>query len=370
MSQRVMIYVQHLLGIGHLKRMSLLADDLAEAGADVLLVSGGPPAPHVQPSSAVRFHQLAPVRALDETFLGLADQNGRVIGEPFKARRRDDLLQQLKTFGADVLVVELFPLGRRQMRFELLPLLQAARGTCRTVACSVRDIVNRRPHREAESIDWLNSYFDLLLVHGDERLTPITDSVAGIGAFKGKIVHTGYLTEDWKGPASRGSEVMVTAGGGAAGEHLFLAAAAASRQTGDALTWRIRHGLNASPKLVQTLHDLAAPTSHVEPVADDFREQLSRCAVSVSQFGYNTAMDLIATHTPAIVVPFSGGGETEQRRRAEALGDHVFRVIPEEKLDGRLLASAVTACANESGVPAIHVDMDGLHRSTSLLLGS
>ena len=332
MSRRVMIYVQHLLGIGHLKRMSLLADGLAAAGADVLLVSGGLPAPHVQPSSAVRFHQLAPVRALDETFSGLADQSGQIISDAFRARRRDDLLQQLKTFDPDVLVVELFPLGRRQMRFELLPLLQAARKTCRTVACSVRDIVNRRPHREAESIDWLNSYFDLLLVHGDERLTPITDSVAGIGKFQGKIVHTGYLTEAWNGSASRGSEVMVTAGGGAAGEHVFLAAAAASRLTGDALTWRIRHGLNASQKLVQTLRDMATPGTCVEPVADDFRDRLSRCAVSVSQFGYNTAMDLIVTQTPAIIVPFSGGGETEQARRAEALRDHVFRAIPEEPL--------------------------------------
>ena len=39
----VMIYVQHLLGIGHLMRARLIAEALADAGSDVHLVSGGMP---------------------------------------------------------------------------------------------------------------------------------------------------------------------------------------------------------------------------------------------------------------------------------------------------------------------------------------
>ena len=43
MTARVFFYVQHLLGIGHLRRAAVLARALADGGFDVLLVSGGAP---------------------------------------------------------------------------------------------------------------------------------------------------------------------------------------------------------------------------------------------------------------------------------------------------------------------------------------
>ena len=41
----VLFYVQHLLGIGHLRRASVLAAGLRRAGLTVVLVTGGPPVP-------------------------------------------------------------------------------------------------------------------------------------------------------------------------------------------------------------------------------------------------------------------------------------------------------------------------------------
>src|SRR5258708_8891091 len=43
MPARVLIHVQHLLGIGHLKRAATLARGLAAAGLEVTLASGGLP---------------------------------------------------------------------------------------------------------------------------------------------------------------------------------------------------------------------------------------------------------------------------------------------------------------------------------------
>jgi predicted glycosyltransferase len=369
MNRRIMIYVQHLLGLGHLKRMSLLADSLSVAGAEVLLVSGGMPARHVQPSGSVTFHQLPPVRAIDENFSGLADEYGAAVTDSFKAERTGQLLEAFTRFQPDTLVVELFPLGRRQMRFELLPLLDAARPVCETIACSVRDIVNRRPKREEESIDWLNEFFDFLLVHGDEKYTPISDSVAGIRAFKGRTAHTGYLTESWNCKAERHNEILVSAGGGAAGEPLFRAAAGASRLTGPDLSWRIRHGINASSSLIAELHQIAAPGAIIEPVTNDFRMRLSQCALSVSQFGYNTAMDIFATGSPAIVIPFQGSNETEQIRRAEALGGGNMTILRTSDLDAGNLAAAIADNIGRQNDTPHTINMDGLHRTTELLLG-
>lgn len=363
-----MIYVQHLLGVGHLKRMSILADGLTYAGAEVLLVSGGMPAPHIQPRRAVSFHQLPPVKSIDEGFSGLADRTGASVTEEFMAARCGQLLEALNSFRPETLVVELFPLGRRQMRFELLPLLETARPMCRTIACSVRDIVNKRPKREAEALDWLNRYFDLLLVHGDGALTPIVESVPGIAAFQGHIISTGYLCEPWHSTSDRGNEILVSAGGGSAGNPLFRAAAEASRSTPQDMRWRIRHGTSASSQFVQDLKEIAAHGTIIEPVADDFQQRLSGCALSISQFGYNTAMDILNAGVPAVIVPFEGGHETEQLRRVQALSGRGLLMLRESDLSGQKLAAAIARTMNEAGGLHRSVDMDGLRRTTQILL--
>jgi len=363
-----MIYVQHLLGIGHLKRMTLLADALASAGADVLLASGGMPVSHIAASKEVRFLQLPPVRAADESFSSLVDGAGKPVTDQLKEERTDMLLGALGEFRPDTLVVELFPLGRRQMRFELIPLLDAARPVCATIACSVRDIVNRRPRRETEAIDWLNLWFDLLLVHGDERFTPISDSVPGISGFTGRVVHTGYLTEASSESAVPRKEVLVSAGGGAAGEKLFLAAAEAAGLRAGQERWRIRHGVDAGASLLERMRILAADDTIIEPVASDFRNRLSAAALTISQFGYNTAMDILQAGAPAIVVPFEGGNETEQIRRAEALAGVGLTIIREDQLSGPRLASAAGHSLTDIRREGSPVDLKGLGRSVDLIL--
>jgi len=62
---RIFFWVQHLLGIGHLRRAATLARGLAKEGFDVLLVSGGGPVPGLDLGGA-RLRQLPPLRARDE----------------------------------------------------------------------------------------------------------------------------------------------------------------------------------------------------------------------------------------------------------------------------------------------------------------
>ncbi len=61
--------------------------------------------------------------------------DGRPVGERWKAERRAALLAAFRAADPDVLLIEMFPFGRRRFRFELLPLLEAARGRAR-IACS------------------------------------------------------------------------------------------------------------------------------------------------------------------------------------------------------------------------------------------
>ena len=86
---RVFFYVQHLLGIGHLRRAAVLARALAAGGFDVLLVSGGAPVEGLALGGA-RFHQLPPLRAADESLRDLARLDGTPArrGVPAPAHRR------------------------------------------------------------------------------------------------------------------------------------------------------------------------------------------------------------------------------------------------------------------------------------------
>ena len=61
-SPRVFFYVQHLLGIGHLKRAAAIARALVAAGAEVDFVLGGAPVAGIAPQG-VRVVQLPPAIA-------------------------------------------------------------------------------------------------------------------------------------------------------------------------------------------------------------------------------------------------------------------------------------------------------------------
>src|ERR1700754_426621 len=124
MSARVMFHVQHLLGIGHLRRAATLARHFAAAGYDTVLTSGGTPVPGLDIGGA-RLVQLPWVRATDKLFKVLADETGAVIDDAFKARRAEMLVEVFRQHRPDILIIELFPFGRRQLRFELLPLVEA-----------------------------------------------------------------------------------------------------------------------------------------------------------------------------------------------------------------------------------------------------
>ena len=80
---RVLFYVQHLLGIGHLARASRVAGALAEDGFAVTVVTGGAPVPGF-PGTGRRDVTLPPIAAADQGFSGLTDLSGRPIDDAYK----------------------------------------------------------------------------------------------------------------------------------------------------------------------------------------------------------------------------------------------------------------------------------------------
>jgi len=363
---KVFCYVQHLLGIGHLKRVATIAQALRGAGAEVVLASGGMPANGV----AVDV-QLPPARAADLTFKTLLGEDGRPIDDEWKRRRAGALLDAWRDSRAGVLVIELFPFGRRQLRFELLPLLEDARRLSPRplIVCSLRDLLQPRPEREAEALELATRYFDRILVHGDPRLAGLERTFGRAAALGGRVHYSGYVVAPAAHPASGGAEVLVSAGGGAVGKRLLDTAIAAREHTLlRGATWRLLAGANASDADFAALKRQAKPGVIVERSRDDFQALLGNAALSISQAGYNTVTEVLQARVRAVLVPFAAGGEEEQTLRASLVAERGAAVmLLERELTARKLAEAVNRAARLPRPAADLVDLDGARRSAELI---
>jgi predicted glycosyltransferase len=377
---RVFLYVQHLLGIGHLKRAMTLATALNAGGLEVTLASGGFEVPAIT-ARGVRVVQLPSVTAADLTFKRLSDRFGRPIDAEWKYARCAALLAAYHATDPQVLLIELFPFGRRQMRFELLPLLEMADAANPRplIVSSVRDIGGggqRDLQRQQETVDLVERYFDCVLVHGDpaliafERTFPLASQIAD------RIHYTGYIVDrsDHGVDQAGAGEVLVSAGGGAVGRALLEAATRARPLTVLAnRTWRLITGINASATDTAMIVALADRIGEgrvvVERMRSDFTTLLKNCAVSVSQAGYNTIMEVLAVKARAVVVPFAGATETEQMLRASTLASrgHV-QMVAESELTPESLAAAIDRTAFGSLSPATAIDLKGAETSARVLI--
>jgi predicted glycosyltransferase len=354
--KKVFFYVQHLLGIGHLRRAAVLAQAMRKAGFDVTLASGGMPVPGMD------VLQLPPASSPD--FKQLLDERGKPVDAAWKRNRTSILLAAYEEAKPDALVVELFPFGRRQMRFELLPLLELAKGRA-LIVCSVRDLIQPRAEREEETLAAFNRHFDRLLVHGDPRIATFERTFGLAPRLAGRLHYTGYVVEEPGGQGDAGAgEVLVSAGGGAVGRRL-LETAIEARPLSSLRTrrWRLLAGVNAKGLEALQREDLL-----VEQARTDFTLRLRNCVLSVSQAGYNTVMETLQAGARAVLVPYSGGGESEQGLRARLLAERgLVHAVEEPQLSPAILAAAIDRAASGPRPAPGAVDLGGAARSAALL---
>jgi predicted glycosyltransferase len=373
MSASVLIAVTHLLGSGHLVRAANLARALAQGGFAVTLASGGMPLRAME-GEPFAFVQLPPVRTEGTDFRTLLDEACEAIAPKRKTARIAMLEELAAQLRPDVVIVEHFPFGRRQLAAEFLALIAAAKAARpeALVLSSVRDVlVTPRPDRIAEAEERIAELFDAVLVHGDAGFLPLDRSWPVEGGLAAKLRYTGYLADDRPvGIAQEKDEVIVSGGGSGAALPLFACAVAAARLDRSGRRWRLLLGRGVAEGDLERLAADAPGKVVIERARPDFPALLAGCAVSVSQAGYNTVVDLVAAGKPAVVVPFDAGNETEQTVRAEAMERaglaRCLRLSGDFVEDAVALAAAVAEAAGAK--PAVlPVARDGAVRSAAIV---
>ncbi len=369
---RVLFYVQHLLGIGHLMRAGRVALALQQNGLQVTLVIGGVPVPGFE-LPGVEQICLPPIAVRDGDFSALVDAQGNLIDESYKQRRCDMLLETYRSIRPDIVILEAFPFGRRLVRFELLPLLEAiGRSTPKPVlVASLRDILQKRskPGRDEETAALVRQHFDKVLVHGDPAFAMLADSFPCTAAIADQLVYTGLVGAGAGEMVADPFDIVVSAGGGAVGARLVQASLEAAALLPESGSWCVITGPNMPMVERARLENRLPAHVTVERFRSDFPSLLYSAQLSISQAGYNTVSDILQANCRSIIVPYSAGGETEQADRAARLQQlELATVLPETMLSGEHLASLVsTSLMRKVTGIAARVDTNGANRTAEIL---
>jgi predicted glycosyltransferase len=384
----ILVHCQHVLGLGHLERAGRLVRALDRAGEPVVFVFGGRPVPGLDLGRA-EVVTLPPLTAGDPAASTLVTPEGRRPEPAYLAARRERLLACVRERDPSVVLLELFPFGRHALTFELGPLLlavaddRARRGAAapRTVV-SVRDVLVSRPNQawaDLAALAVAARWIDRVLVHGSPDVIPFGRTFGLADRLGRRLVHTGYLGPDGTGDGGPAhGEVVVSGGGGQVAGPLFRTAleawplARAARQR----PWRLVTGpYLPEPERAELAARAATlparggePAVRVEGFHPRLGAHLAGAALSVSQAGYNTILELLAHRVRAVVVPFEGTGD-EQPLRARLLAERgLLDLVPEAELTAARLAAAMDAALTRPGFPApARLDLDGAPRAVAIL---
>lgn len=365
-----LIYCQHSLGLGHFVRSLALAEAVA-AHFDVVFLNGGPVPQGFDLPASIRFVHLPALRL---------QEDGSIAGEgetdSLLQVRRDTMLAVASETRPALLVVELYPFGRKKFAVEIDPLITRVRQGGGQIVCSVRDVlVNARvdqARHDDRAAAKLNADFDRVLVHTDPALFALSDSFQPSSPIRIPVDHTGYVlrrsdslrTADATGPT------LVAAGGGVVGKALYHAAISAQPVLLAQKGWTMT--VVAGPLLPEEdwleLEAKAAGQKGLTLVRSvpAMAPLLARAGRFVGQCGYNSALEVCEAGLPALFVPFARGQESEQTMRAQklaALG--LADWMPEQGLTGEYLARRLMALSPRAA--SAQLDLDGARTSANIL---
>jgi predicted glycosyltransferase len=373
---RILFYCQHSLGMGHLIRSLSVAEGLAEH-FHVVFLNGGPMPEGVKPSSEIEVINLPPLGFDSE--MRLCSRDPRHTLAQAQALRSEILLETLHSVKPQVVLIELFPFGRKKFAGELVPLLEqahASNGTRPIVVCSLRDIlVSRDQDHDERAVHRANRYFDAVLVHSDMQFARLEETFHPRSPLTVPVHYTGFVSRKQKEQPvvepARQPRIVVSAGGGIVGEALLHTAVQAYdlMKNRRQVEMKVIGGPFIPEQSWQTLQEMAREKQglSLHRFVPDLETELRQAAASVSQCGYNTAMEILRSRVPALVVPFSTDEEDEQMNRArrlERLG--ALSVLDPKHLDPHSLAAQLDTLLEFQPEP-IHLDLNGVENTAQLL---
>jgi len=374
MDTTIALYSHDSVGLGHARRNRALAYALAEhlpalTGGTVggLLIAGHPDAGRDPLPEGWDWLVLP---GMTRTHVGYGARRIGMEPGPVRDLRSATIDAALTALQPDLFIADRHPFG---IDGELLPVLENLRARGTATVLGLREVLDAPRVAAAEwealgGAEHVASLLDAIWVYGDAHVYDPRLTGELPPALARKAATTGYLAHGR--PAGRPAHpertspkppppyVLTVLGGGSDGADLARLAATARLPEGH------RHLLITGPQMpeqdIVEIRELAASAdTTVVRSAADVPELIAEAAAVVCMGGYNTMAEVMATDTPALVVPRSRRRQ-EQPRRALALA----AVGAVETRDAAVMTSAditdwwfraVTGRTDRS-----HIDLGGL----------
>ena len=385
---RFVIYSQDGMGLGHLRRNTLIGERILQAapGSNILLIADSPVAPFFSLPPGMDFIKLPSIR---KTGPGQWESSLRPAKDgEVQALRSLLLADVLKCFGPDLLLVDHMPVGAKGELTPALEILKQAHPDC-AVVLGLRDILDAqdviaRVWQSEGAYEALRSYYDRVLIYGSSQ---VFDSRASYSLpvpsqgihYCGYVVNAGPVrpAHDVRHTLRTGIKrlVFVSAGGGYDGYALMRTYIEAIRLLGskaDFLTLMVP-GVNLAPDLMQELEvEAKGLPIQLRSYVPDSLSHIAAADLVVCMAGYNTLSEVISLKKKALVVPRSGPS-AEQRMRAKLFANRgLLEMLDPNDLSPEVLAQRLMAALQEkAGEPAHHdrgIQMNGAGQAASCLL--
>ncbi|MGL5076374.1 MAG: glycosyltransferase family protein, partial [Waterburya sp.] len=316
--KKVMFYCQHILGMGHLIRSVEIVRGLIP-DFQICFINGGQVIEEFEFPPEIEVINIPAIKT-DSEFTELTPVDDNLTMSELETIRTKILLDTCDRFQPDILIIELFPFGRRRFSFELIPLMEKAKAMGTKIVSSVRDIVvtkqNQQRHEE-KVCRLINKYFDMLLIHGDPNFVKLNLSFSRVNDLTCPVHYTGYVVQPLPQTQLIANKplILVSVGGGRFGHNLLECVA----HTAPILKEQIPHYLQVftgafSPdevlaKLQQTTKNLDNIT--IERYTPNFLNYMQQADLSIGMSGYNTTMNILSTGVKAMMMAFQGNNDKE-----------------------------------------------------------
>jgi predicted glycosyltransferase len=325
---RSLLFCNEMLGLGHLGLSLALAEALVATDEEstALVVTGSPAFAGMRVARRVDLLKL-PTLPVDAQSQWSGTELRPLAHLALPSREVSALRSQISLATArglrpQVVVVDYRPLGRND---ELVPTLEwlKEQGEC-TVALGlweVDDSADRlRSTWAADLLESVRDLYDLALVYGPSAPDDVRiDALRSVGV---PVHHTDYVSAPRaaRGPADiPGPYLLVSAGGGIDGFALLDAVIGAIRLRPLLIPAVLVTGPMMPADQVDRLRSAAAGLDvRVERFRADMAELLAGAQAVVSMAGYCTVAEVLASGTPALLVPRAFPRE-EQLNRARRL---------------------------------------------------
>ncbi len=373
------LYCNYVYGIGHLIRSLELSKGLTN-DFNVYLLSGGEPLPNLDICDTINFIQLPGLfKKEQEKELTPVDQN-MSLSECF-VKRQVLIDQWVKEIKPDVIIMEHFPFGLL-FEEESLHLIDYAKEYNQNLklVCSVREVIESPlgGPNDGKVCHILNKYFDLVLVHGDERVIPISRSFPRVNSIQIPLIHTGYVVAKRFVEPLQNTQMpilLASVAGGRLGTELLEAVIESHKE----LVPQIPHqliiftGAFQGQTLKRFITKSTEENNGIKILKFDryqYLHYLSSAEVVVSLGGYNSTLESISLKKKVLIYDRDfAGNNREQNLRIRSLEEKgCLKTFTGEDLSHGRLSELILRAFNSQNDLVYEIDFNGVERSREQII--